>query len=71
MPDGSQPPQESSSRVTMFLAGPFNRVVRRSSRSFVFFFGILGIAATILATFIGPLTEDDAMLPADHPFMQI
>ena len=71
MLDGSQLPQESFSRVTMFFVEPFNRVIRRSRRSFVFFFAILGIAATILATFIRPLTEDDAMLSADHPFMQI
>lgn len=65
------PPCEQTSRLTQFFAGDFNLTVMRSKRSFVFFFGILGILALITASFIGPLTSEDAQLPEDHPFIQL
>ena len=55
--------------MTRCFGGPFNRMVMKFKYCFIILLTLSGVAAIIIAFQIGPLTEDDAMLPVDHPLM--
>ena len=56
--------------ITRFMGGPLNNFDRRFRYIIVAVLSILGVAGIGVATQIGPLTEPDEMLPADHPMMK-
>lgn len=51
------------------MGGPFNDIVYRFRYFIIVLFVILGIGGLIVATNIGPMTENQPMLPEDHPLM--
>lgn len=57
------------SAVTRCMSGPFNRIIIRFRYILVLCLFFLGIAGIIVASYIGPLTENQAMLPKDHHLM--
>ena len=57
------------SAVTRCMSGPFNRIIIRFRYILVVGLFFLGIAGIIVASYIGPLTENQAMLPKDHHLM--
>lgn len=57
------------SAVTRCMSGPFNRIIIRFRYILVVALFFLGIAGIIVASYIGPLTENQAMLPKDHHLM--
>ena len=55
--------------MTHFFSGPYNKCIKRAKWTIIVVFLSIGIAATILASKIGPLTEQEEYLPNDHPVM--
>ena len=51
------------------MGGVLNNFVRKYRIYLVIFLTVLGIAALIVASQIGPLTEEVTIFPKDHPLM--
>jgi len=60
---------ESQDRITKCMGGCFNNFVRRFRIYILVILSVLGITAIAIAVQIGPLTEEDEMLPPDHELM--
>lgn len=53
----------------MFFSGPFNNFIHKSRYIIVVVFVIIGIAAGVIASEMGPLTQQEEFLPNDDPLM--
>ena len=51
------------------MGGCFNSFVRKFRIYILVFLSLLGVGALAIAVQIGPLTQEDEMLPSDHPLM--
>ena len=61
--------KEDKDAITKCMSGPFNDMVYRFRYYIIVLFVILGIGGLIVATHIGPMTENQPMLPDDHPLI--
>lgn len=61
--------KEGKYAITRCMGGPFNDIVYRFRYFIIVLFVILGIGGLIVATKIGPMTENQPMLPEDHPLI--
>ena len=63
--DGSE--KKEASGITKCMGGVFNDNVKRFRFVSIIVLALLGIGAIVCASFISPLTQEDSMLPDDHP----
>ena len=71
---GEQPAGEaivtpSQDVITRCMGGAFNRFIRKFRYVLIIVLFLIGVGAIVVASFIGPLTENEEMLPADHPIL--
>lgn len=62
---------EQQDRITRCMGGVFNSFVHRARVYILVILTLLGVAAIVVALQIGPLTQEDQMLPDDHPLMEL
>lgn len=67
--DDKQDPEQQKDRMTRCFSGNFNKFVHRFRYVIIVAFSLLGIAAAVVASNIGPLTEPEEYLPNDHPLI--
>ena len=63
--------QKEKGNIDKFFEGPWNSMVYKLRWLIIFVFLAWTIVATIFASQIGPLTEEEEFLPSDHPIMII
>ena len=62
-------PEIEQARITKFFAGPYNRLIHKGRYFFVGLLALVGIGAAIIASDIGPLTQQEEYLPKTDPLM--
>ena len=65
--DGTE--SEEPDTLTKFFAGKWNNVIFKGRYVIVALLGVLGLTAAVIGMQIGPLTEQEKLLPPDHPSM--
>ena len=62
---------EKQGRITVCMGTSFNTFVRKNRTCLITILFCWGVACIIIGTFIGPLTEDQKLLPDDHPIVEV